>query len=391
MDVYANNLVTELKAIRPNWEIIEVAPQPWNQNQENMWHSGTGIRKYYERFCHHPQQVCQIEGDIYHIIDHSNAHVAYWLQKKGKPIIITCHDLVQFVYPEILKGQSRFPAFSMASWKFSVKGICYANCVVAVSSNTAKDVHERLDIELERIVVVPNGVEASFRSLPSEEVKSFREKYQRSPEEICLLNIGSTHQRKNIITVLKVLKMLKDQRFLVRLWRSGGKFMADQVAFIKENNLDLDILDFGTADKNILMQLYNAADVLLAPSLYEGFGLTILEAMACGLPVITSNVSSLPEVVGDAAIMCDPMDIKSMAEAIYHLQTDPVYCQQLINKGLVRAKYFTWKRAVEQMALNYEKLIGFVEQNSTETVVSKSRNNSLLNMACKKESKKVDR
>ncbi len=361
MDVYADNLVAELKAIRPHWEIIEVAPQPWSRNQENMWHSGTGIRKYYERFWHHPQQVCQIEGDIYHIIDHTNAHVAYWLKKKSKPIIITCHDLVQFIYPEILKEQSRFPAFSMASWQFSVQGMCYANCIVAVSLNTAKDIHESLDIELERIVIVPNGVEASFRLLPSEEVKTFRQKYQQSPEEICLLNIGSTHQRKNIITVLKVLKMLKDQGLSVRLWRSGGKFMADHIAFIKKYNLDQDILDFGTADKNILIQLYNAADVLVAPSLYEGFGLTILEAMACGLPVITSNVSSLPEVVGDPAMMFDPMDTKSMAEAIYHLQNDPVYCQQLINKGLLRAKYFTWKRTVEQMALNYEKLIGFVE------------------------------
>lgn len=145
--------------------------------------------------------------------------------------------------------------------------------------------------------------------------------------------------------------------------------MADQIAFVKEHNLEQNILNFGSANKNILIQLYNAADVLLAPSLYEGFGLTILEAMACGLPVITSNVSSLPEVVGDAGIMFDPMDIKSMAEAIYHLQTDPVYCQQLINKGLLRSKYFTWKRTVEQMALNYEKLISFAQESLTEMVV----------------------
>ncbi|MFM9158260.1 MAG: glycosyltransferase, partial [Dolichospermum sp.] len=155
MDVYANNIVTELKQIRPHWEIIEIAPQPWSKNQENLWQSGTGIRKYYERYWHHPQQVCQIEADIYHIIDHTNAHVAYWLKNKGKPIIITCHDLVQFIYPEILKGQCRFPALSMTSWQFSVQGMCYADYVVAVSSNTAKDVHERLDIALDKIVIVP--------------------------------------------------------------------------------------------------------------------------------------------------------------------------------------------------------------------------------------------
>ncbi|GCL41462.1 glycosyltransferase family 4 protein [Dolichospermum planctonicum] len=368
MDVYADNLVAELKTIRPNWEVVEVAPQPWSKSQENLWHSGTGIRKFYERYWHHPQQVCQLEGDIYHIIDHTNAHVAYWLKKKGKPIIITCHDLVQFVYPEILKGQSRFPAFSMASWQFSVKGMCYANCVIAVSSNTAKDVHKRLDIELEKILVVPNGVEASFQRLPSEEIKYFRQKYQRSPEEICLLNVGSTHQRKNIITVLKVLKTLKQSGLSVSLWRCGGKFTPKQIDFIKEHNLGQDILDFGIADKNILIQLYNAADVLLAPSLYEGFGLTVIEAMACGLPVITSNVSSIPEVAENAAIMLNPMDIKSMASAIYHLHINPVYRKQLIDQGLLRSKSLTWKRTSEQIALNYEKIIGFFPQRLTETI-----------------------
>ncbi|MFM6136187.1 MAG: glycosyltransferase family 4 protein [Sphaerospermopsis kisseleviana] len=356
MDIYADNLVAELKAIRPNWQIVEVAPQPWSRNQENLWHSGTGIRKYYERYWHHPQQVCQVEGDIYHIIDHTNAHVAYWLRRKGKSIVITCHDLVQFVYPEILKGQSRFPAFSMASWQFSVKGMCYADCVVAVSSNTAKDVHQRLDIELQRIVVVPNGVEASFQLLPSEEVTSFREKYRRFSEDICLLNVGSTHQRKNIITVLKVLKMLKDQGLSVRLWRSGGKFMAEQTAFIKEHNLDQDILDFGTADKNILIQLYNAADVLLAPSLYEGLGLTVLEAMACGLPVITSNVSSLPEVVGNAAVLVNPMDIQTMSESVVRLTYNSSNRQNLIIQGFARAKQLTWKKSAEHLVSIYEQL-----------------------------------
>ncbi|MFM6243367.1 MAG: glycosyltransferase, partial [Dolichospermum sp.] len=158
----------------------------------------------------------------------------------------------------------------MTSWQFSVQGMCYADYVVAVSSNTAKDVHERLDIALDKIVIVPNGVESSFQTLPSQIVKSFRDKYQRSPQEICLLNVGSTHHRKNIITVLQVLKTLKKTGFTVRLWRCGGKFTPEQLNFIQEHNLDQDILDFGTPDQNILIQLYNAADILLAPSLYEG-------------------------------------------------------------------------------------------------------------------------
>jgi glycosyltransferase involved in cell wall biosynthesis len=257
----------------------------------------------------------------------------------------------------------------MASWQFSVRGMGDANCVVAVSSNTAKDIHERLDIELEKIVVVPNGVELSFQPLPSEEIKYFRQKYQRFPEEICLLNVGSTHQRKNIITVLKVLKTLKDRGLSVRLWRSGGKFMAEQITFIKEHNLEQDILDFGTADKNILIQLYNAANVLLAPSLYEGFGLTILEAMACGIPVITSNTSSLPEVVENAAVLVDPMDIQAMCEVVVRLKQDSIYCQKWIAQGFMRAKQLTWKKSAEQLVSIYEQ---FAYQKSKFPVANKS-------------------
>ena len=108
MDVYADNLVAGLKAIRPEWEIVEVHPKPWN-SVDKLWQSGTGIRRYYERFWHHPQEVSRLKADLYHIIDHTNAHVAYWLKKLGKPIVVTCHDLVHFKYPEIIREQSRFP------------------------------------------------------------------------------------------------------------------------------------------------------------------------------------------------------------------------------------------------------------------------------------------
>lgn len=358
MDVYADNLVAELKTIRPEWAIAQVAPEPWwSGDKENLWHSGTGLRKYHERFWRHPRQVCHQEADLFHIIDHSNAHIAYWLKKTGKPVVVTCHDLVQFVYPEILRGQSRFPAFSMASWQFSVRGMLHARQVVAVSSNTAKDVHQMLGIESERIAVVPNGVDFQFRPLPVEEVEPLRQLYQRSPDEICLLNVGSTHQRKNILTILKVLKALRDRGLPVCLWRLGDKFMPDQQAFIEEFNLNQNILHFGVPDQKTLIQIYNAADVLLAPSLYEGFGLTVLEAMACGTPVITSNVSSLPEVAGDAAILVEPIDVQAMCTAVYQLQTNSAYRTSLISKGLVRAKQLTWNRAAQQVVSVYEQLM----------------------------------
>jgi glycosyltransferase involved in cell wall biosynthesis len=356
MDVCADNLVAGLKALQPDWQITEIAPEPWSKHG-NLWQSGTGLRKYYERLWRHPCAVSRLEGDIFHIIDHSNAHVAYWLKKKGCKIVVTCHDLVQFVYPEILKEQARFPALSMASWKYSVGGMKHADCVVAVSSNTVKDVAKMLPIPLERIAVVPNGVESYFRPLPSTEVVAIRQRYEGSAETFCLLNVGSTHQRKNIPTILKALVMLRDRGFPARLWKVGDEFTPEQAAFIQSQALEPLITLIGKPDKANLLELYNAADVLIAPSLYEGFGLTILEAMACGTPVITSNVSSLPEVCGDAAVLVDPINITAIVDAVLQIYDNPIFRLNLVKRGLERTKLFSWEATAEKVASVYEKIV----------------------------------
>lgn len=355
MDVYTDNLVAQLKEIRPNWEIIEIAPQPWSDDLENLWHSGNPLRKYYERFYNHPRAVSKLEADVFHIIDHTNAHVAYWLKKRGKPVVITCHDLVQYIYPEILKNESRFPALSMAVWQYSVKGATVADRTVTVSTNTAKDVSYWLNIDPKQVNVVPNGVESEFRLLPPEIAAKMRSQYA-SPGEICLLNVGSNHQRKNIPTVLKVVKAIADKEIPVRLWKLGDDFTTEEKRFIQDNALEPQISFLGKPDREALIGFYNAADVLLAPSLYEGFGLTILEAMACGTPVITSNVSSLPEVAGDAAILVEPTDVEAITQAVIRLQQS-AYRNDLIAKGLARCQEFTWKRNAEQIAQIYEKIV----------------------------------
>lgn len=356
MDVYADNLVAELRTIRPNWEIVEIAPQPWSKDLENLWQSGNPLRKYYERFYNHPRAVKELDADLFHIIDHTNAHVAYWLEKLGKPVVVTCHDLVQYIYPEILKNQSRFPAFSMAVWKYSVRGIQVADRTIAVSSNTAKDISNWLDVNLERIAVVPNGVESEFRPLPKDIVREWRSQYSSSDDEICLLNIGSTHQRKNILTILKVVKSIAERGISVRLWKISDDFSPEQQQYIKEHGLSEHITFIGKCDRESLIRFYNAADVLLAPSFYEGFGLTILEAMACGTPVITANVSALPEVAGDAAILLSPTDIEGIANAVLQLHRDLAWTQTLIQKGLERVKSFSWNSSVRQIVDVYEQL-----------------------------------
>ena len=354
IDVYADQLVTGLKTVRPEWEIVEVTPNHLDR-KSHSWASG--FWTYYERYWHYPRTVAKQKADVFHVIDHSYAHLAHFLKRTGKPVIVTCHDLVHFIYPENLYEQARLPFISMAAWKFAVRGMSQADHIVTISSNTAKDVVKILNTELERITIVPNAVDSLFRPLPQQEIEAVRQQHHISLE-ICLLNVGSNHPRKNIFTILKALEKLNNQGLSVHLWKAGSDFTDDEKTFLRTNNLDNSVTYLGELDAHTLVQAYNAADILLAPSLYEGFGMTVLEAMACGTPVITSNVSSLPEVTGDAAILVDPMDIQAIVEAVCRLQNDFAYREEMRKKGLARVKLFTWDRTAEQVAKVYEKVTG---------------------------------
>ncbi|MEO1179961.1 MAG: glycosyltransferase, partial [Cyanobacteria bacterium J06636_28] len=153
--------------------------------------------------------------------------------------------------------------------------------------------------------------------------------------------------------------------FPIRFWKAGDDFTDDQKTFIAEHQLDSCISYLGKPDKETLIQIYNAADVLVAPSTYEGFGITVIEAMACGLPVVASNVTSLPEVVNDAATLVDPLDTDGIAHAVEQIFTQPALRDEFIQKGFKRAAQFNWHNTAEQIAQIYESLL-----NSTSNKVA---------------------
>lgn len=353
MDVYADGLVSGLKTVRPNWEFIQIVPEKLQQGSSLF----NGLNKYYQRYWNYPRYIKKQDVDLFHVIDHSDGHIAYWLKDSAKPTVITCHDLVNFVQPENARTQARIANISMAAWKWAVRGLRKADHIISVSNHTAKDVKEILDIKSERITVVPNAVEPRFHQLSHTEIAAFRQQHKISPETICLLNVGSNQPRKNVITVLKVLKALKAKGLPIHFFRTGQDFSQEFKTFIQTHNLSDCITDFGRPDNTTLTKIYNAADILVSPSLYEGFGMTLLEAMACGTPVITSNVTSLPEVAGDAGIVVNPTDVDAIVEAVFHLYNDDEYRKILINKGLERVKLFTWEATAEKVAQGYEKLI----------------------------------
>jgi glycosyltransferase involved in cell wall biosynthesis len=233
----------------------------------------------------------------------------------------------------------------------------YADAIVAVSAETAKNIGKVLNIEPERVTIIPNAVDTLFHPLPEAESQDFRHQLNVSPDTFCLLNVGGNHPRKNLMGILKALKLVKQSGLSVQFWKISDDFTDEDKRFIQANGLG-DLIEYlGCLDKPTLVRAYSAADVLVAPSFHEGFGITLLEAMACGTPVITSNVSAMPEVVGDAGVLVDPNDSQTVADEVYRLIEDPIYYQELRDKGLIRVKSFTWEKVAEQMTMVYDKLL----------------------------------
>lgn len=353
MDVYAEGLIYGLKAVRPQWEIIELIPQSGYEGNA----VSKGLKKYYQRYWQHPRNVKAQSVDLIHVVDHSDGHLAYWLKQVPQPVVFTCHDLINFAQPENISDQAQLAFISTQAWRYAVKGLRHADHIISVSSYTAKDVSRLLKVPPEDLTVVPDAVETEFRPISPYEKELTRQQYQIPDEAFCLLNVGSNHPRKNISTVLQVLQQLHEAGTPTYFLKVGADFTADQKAFIDRHQLSSWVIYLGKPDKRALVRLYNAADVLVAPSLYEGFGMTILEAMACGTPVVASNTSSLPEAAGDAALLVEPKDVNAIIAAIHSLRKDPTLRETLIKRGLERAQVFTWENTARQVACVYESVL----------------------------------
>ena len=356
MDVYADRLIAGLKAVRPSWTILEFSPT-FHSSQQNQLFYIKGVQKYYERYWRYPSSLAKLNVDIFHIIDHSDGYLSTWLKRQQKSNVVTCHDLINLIKPETFIGRARFPLISMMAWRLGVRGMQQADRVIAVSSHTKNDTVEHLGICDRDITVIPNAVDKIFRCIPEVEIQKFRQQQRLNHDTFCLLNVGSNNARKNISTILQVVSILKKRGLPIHFWKVGADFNSEQKHFISDRGLDGCISYLGKPDEDTLIKIYNAADCLLAPSTYEGFGLTILEAMACGTAVITANVTSMPEVAGDAAILVSPLDDKAIADKVQHLYSNPSYLQELVSKGIARAKQFTWEQTAEQVARVYEQVL----------------------------------
>ncbi len=271
---------------------------------------------------------------------------------RGGKRVLTIHDLSFLRYPE-----GADPRLRWYLPKAVPRSIAQADLVLADSRNTGNDLTELLGVESSSVEVLYPGVEERFHPLDEGSLVPLKARYSLGFPFI--LTVGTLEPRKNHVGLLQAYSLLKG-RYPHRLVIAGGKGWLYEPIFQEVERLSLEerVIFLGYVPEGDLPALYNLADLFVFPSFYEGFGLPSLEAMACGTPVVTSNTSSLPEVVGDGALLVSPQEVEALTDAMERALGDPSLRKELRSKGLERAKRFRWDEAAKQLLAIYKRVGG---------------------------------
>ncbi len=294
-----------------------------------------------------PIETLGVRADVYHFPDFVLPPV-----RRGK-VVVTVHDLSFLLVPDCAEDGLR--AHLERTVPAAVRG---ADFVTADSENTRNELTTLLDVPAERVGVVYGGVDARFHPIEDEAAKEgIRKKYGLYFP--FMLYVGTIEPRKNLTRLLQAYRIARKQHHLRhRLVLGGGLgwLYQDVLREIDEMAAKEDVIFLGRIPDADLPGLYSVCDFFVFPSLYEGFGLPPLEAMACGTPVLCSNTSSLPEVVGEAGVLVSPYNVEAMAEAIGELAEDPARRATLGQLGRERASTFTWDESARRVLDVYQRL-----------------------------------
>lgn len=257
--------------------------------------------------------------------------------------IITFHDLVFELFPQFYDFKSK-----LWQWQMSYSYLArWADKLIAISKSTKNDLVDLYKIDERKIEVIYEGVDNEYFNTPNEiTIEEVRKKFNIKSDFIYY--VGSLEPRKNIQTIMRALASLQSDQ--IKLVISGGKsWLTDHIhKEIEELKLQDAIIFTGFVTEQEKIALLNQARVFMFPSLYEGFGLPVLEAMAAGCPVITSKISSLPEVTESAAILINPNDQDEINKALRDIINNDGLAKNLITKGKLQAKKFNWEKAAQQ-------------------------------------------
>ena len=297
--------------------------------------------------------------DVIHFPAHMDA--PSWCRT---PIILTVLDLIPLMFEELYSSGNADWRFRLAR-KLEIRSIKNAAYIFTISECVANDVHEVLGFPRDRIHVTHLGVDRKFFSSGTREPRSAElwSKYHLDQERPTLLYVGGIDQRKNIGVLLEAFASLlretklKPQLFLAGKIQSDKQYPALE-ALIHQLGVDRDVVRPGYVPDEDLLHFYRSTDLFAFPSLYEGFGLPPLEAMAAGLPVVSSDRSAMPEVLGEAALFVNPENSQDLARAIASVLESGSLAERLREKGIARAGSFTWDKTADATVDGYSRFQG---------------------------------
>jgi glycosyltransferase involved in cell wall biosynthesis len=270
--------------------------------------------------------------------------------------IVTIHDTIHLTFPQYLPNRLAYAYAKTSMWAAARR----SSRILTVSEASKRDIVRQLDVPAEKVVVVYNAIDERFSREPNaDDVARVRERFQLDRRFI--LYVGNIKPHKNLVRLIEAFHELRrgelDDLKLLIIGDEISKFPALRRA-VHQHKLHKHVRFLGYLSDDMLAILYRLASVFVFPSLYEGFGLPPLEAMACGTPVVTSNVSSLPEVAGDAALLVDPYDIGSIVEGLRRVLTTPALADEMRRRGLIRAREFSWEQSVGKTHRLYQEIAG---------------------------------
>jgi alpha-1,3-rhamnosyl/mannosyltransferase len=276
--------------------------------------------------------------------------------------VVTIHDIIHVLYPQFLPNRA-----ALLYARFMIRrALKRADRILTVSYNTKRDLVDYFGIPPARVEVVYNGVSSQFRpDLPREELDRVAAKYNL-PRPY-LLFLGGEKPHKNVRNVLRAFAQARREKSLPHALVLAGPMPKNRSrveALISALELDSSVCRPGIVPEADLPGLFGGADAFLYPTLYEGFGLPVVEAMASGVPVLTSSTSALQEIAGGYSYLVDPMDVDAIARGIADLATDSEHRNELADLGKRRARDFSWERAAERTLQIYAEALGTRRQEA---------------------------
>ncbi len=352
---YVLNLLEGLRWVAPHQEFFLLGQSRnleaigWNLptglfHTTRLSHESHPLGDLWEHFIL-PRTLARYQVDVFH-----GPATLMPLRSTGFARVVTIHDLVAFLFSETI------PRKYALYMRWLIKQVVReADRIISVSHNTKHDLMRVLGVDPAKINVVYEAAPPGYQPIRDQTKLAWvRRRYNL--EGPYLYHVGNIEPRKNLVRLVKAFLLMRGRSGLdVRLVITGQKGWLTSMLFRELEGLDLgkEVVFTGYVPRTDLPLLMNAAEAFVFPSLYEGFGLPALEAMSCGIPVVTSNISSLPEIVGTAAVLVDPESVESIANGIERVLVDDELRQRLAREGLAQARRFSWERAARETLAVY--------------------------------------